>query len=179
MKSTVKRTYDRDMSPDGTVTLAYKGSRLNAHQIAGSGLAQVIVLVGVSVGMMWLFNMLQRNFDFGLTFWICDAVVTYLVLSKFFYSRKYQLQLTNEGIIFPKSSYGSATAQLAYSDIEELGVTNWSSSGKNGFYQSTNVYASCGGTEVKITRFIPQTLADAIVREINAKMNDRQQMVRA
>lgn len=174
MKSTVKRTYDRNVLPDATIEIQYKGHRLNAHQIGASGLAQFAVLVGVFIAMMNIFNKVQRDFDFGIFFWICDAVVTYFILKTFFYSRRYRLLLSNEGIVFPRSSYGSFTGQLPYSEIDELGMTNWSSSGKNGFYQSTNVYASSGGTEVKITRFIPQTLAEALIREINEKMNSVQ-----
>jgi len=174
MKSTVKRTYDRHVLPDGAIEIRYKGHRLNAHQIPASGLAQFIVLVGVLIAMMNIFNKVQKDFDFGIFFWICDAVVTYFLLKTFFYSRKYRLLLSNEGIVFPRSSYGSSTGQLPYAEIDELGITSWSSSGKNGFYQSTNVYASSGGTEVKITRFIPQTLAEAIMREINEKMNSLQ-----
>jgi hypothetical protein len=177
MKSTVKRNYERSVSPDGTVTLAYKGSRLNAHQVAGSGLAQLIIIVAGIYTIFVFYMVLQGLGSFGFYLSVVAGIVlTYFVLQKLFYSRVYQLQLTNEGLIFPKSSYGNSTKQLAYSDINELGVTNWSSSGKSGFYQSTNVYASSGGTEVKITRFIPQALADAIIREIHSKADERQRL---
>lgn len=181
MQSTIKKNYERAVAPDGTVTLEYKGKRLNAHQVAASGMAQLVVLIAgcyATFGIYYVLHGMLGNVGDTISI-VAGAVLTLYVLRKLFYARTYQLTLTRDGIIFPRSSYGASTGQLPYGDIDDLGVTTYSSSGQNGFYQSTNVYASAGGTEVKITRFIPQTLADAIIREINAKMGKVHSLARA
>ncbi|MGF6273407.1 hypothetical protein ABIB38_001781 [Massilia sp. UYP11] len=174
MKSSIKRTYDRKIGPDGSVTLEYKGKRLNAHQVAGSGMAGVAILVGGIYWTVGLTSFLEPILGRlgGTVAMVVGVASTLFVLKTLLFGRRFRIILTRDGIIFPRSSYGSWTGQLAYADIDQLGVASHSSSGKNGFHLSTNVYASSAGTEVNITRFIPQTLSEAIIKEINAKMNE-------
>ena len=178
MKSSVKRTYDRTVSPDGAVTLEYKGSRLNAHQVAGSGVFGVALLVGGLYWTAYLANSFESSFGmFGVIIAVIIGLASTIYVFKILLGRrKYQIILTNEGIIFPRASYGSWTGQLAFSDIDQLGVSSHSSTGTKGFYSSANVYAASGGTEVNISRFIDQALADALIKEINLKITEFYQL---
>jgi hypothetical protein len=174
MKSSVKRNYERTVGSDGSIILEYKGKRLNAHQVAGSGLFGVALLIAGIYWTVGLTGFLEPIFGtFGVTLAIgIGFASTIYVIKTLLAGRKFRITLTRDGIIFPKSSYGSWTGQLAYADIDQLGVTSHSSTGKNGFYSSTNVYAASGGTEVNISRYIDQTLSDALIKEINLKMNE-------
>lgn len=174
MKSSVKRNYQRTVGADGSVTLEYTAKRLNAHQVAGSGLFGVLILfAGVywTVGLAGFLEPIFGNFGVVIAV-IIGLASTIYVIKTLLAGRKYKIILTRDGMIFPRSSYGSRTGQLAYGDIDQLGVASHSSTGKNGFYSSTNVYAASGGTEVNISRFVDQTLSDALIKEINLKMNE-------
>jgi len=162
------------------VVLSYRGGRLSAHSVGKSAILALPVLFGagyLGFGIFYVLNLVAPRSD--VTGYIACALTfaaVYLFFKKVFGSRMYKLTMTKEGLIFPKGSFGSATSQLPYTDIDNLGISMESSNHQGGFTQSCNVYAASGGTEVKITRFIPQTLAEALIKEIQAeasRMEDR------
>lgn len=181
MKSTIKKTFDRTVMADGSVVLLYRGGRLSAHSVGKSAILALPVLFGagyLGFGIFYVLDLIAPHSDVpGYIAFALTLAAVYLFFKKVFGSRLYKLTMTKEGLIFPKSSFGSATSQLPYTDIDNLGITTESSKHKGGFTQSCNVYAASGGTNVKITRFIPETLAEALVKEIQAeaaKMEERQ-----
>jgi hypothetical protein len=173
LKSTIKKTFDRTVTADGSVVLSYKGGRLSAHSVGKSAILALPVLFGagyLGFGIFYVLDLMAPRSDItGYIACILTFAGIYLFFKKVFGSRMYKLTMTKEGLIFPKSSFGSATSQLPYADIDNLGITTESSNHKAGFTQSCNIYAATGGTNVKITRFIPETLADALVKEIQSE----------
>lgn len=69
-------------------------------------------------------------------------------------------------MIFPRGSYGAMTYQLPYAEISGLGVNQMRASHNGVYSESCSVYAYTGGTEVKVTRDIPHSLAETFIQEI-------------
>lgn len=171
MKSTIKNAYERQIAADGSVTLSYRASRFGANHM-GLGLIFLFLIFGAFVffsliGMILLIPFerypsihIPGAFIFGCvcTFWLTRRVLG---------GKTYTLVLTQQGMIFPRGSYGAMTYQLPYVEINGLGVTKMQASHNGVYSESCSVYAYTGGTEVKVTRDIPQSLAETFIQEIN------------
>jgi hypothetical protein len=175
MKSTIKNTYQRRVAADGTITLEYQAPVISAHQ--GASLMGLMVLafgmlllVMTIVGMFILNPLLSGHSDAHVIGGLIFAVITTVLLLRRVLARTYTLVLTPEGMIFPRFAYGPMTDQLPYADITSLSIQKKSATNNGQYMESCTVNAYAGGAEVKLTRDVPQSLADAILQEINQQL---------
>lgn len=168
MESSVKKSYERVVQSDGSVVIKYKGRRADAHQITnGLALLAVPLLFGALMVMVAVFA-LTKSVEAA----VIGAVAFLFFVVRFIIARReYTLTLMREGVIFPRSSWGSATHQLRYEDISSVGVNRKSVSHNGQYVESCSVYAFAGGSEVQLTRFVTQSLASAISDEVIGAMN--------
>ncbi|RZT11258.1 hypothetical protein SAMN05216319_0261 [Duganella sp. CF402] len=174
MKSTIKNTYQRRVAADGTITLAYRTHVFNAHHAGLIGLL-VFAVIGLfcamtSLSVLILSPVVSKQSTAGAIFSLIFGLTSTALITRHLLARTYTLVLTPEGMIFPRFAYGPMTSQLPYADIANLGFKKKTANHNGQYFETCHVYAYAGGTEVKLTRDIPQSLADAILQEINQQL---------
>lgn len=166
MQSSFKKGYEKTNNPDGSIDLSFKTQRIGAH--GGSGFAGILIMAmypvscavtspaiipfydprsardGFPAGIAILWNILA----FALWIWS---------VRKFNFQKSILTIKPNSGLVF-------AGKQLPFSDIQTIGTLNETTT--RNAKGTAYVYANACGQKVRITKYMPLELAEAIATEI-------------
>ena len=163
MESSFKKGYDKSVNADGSIELKYKAKRMSPSAMAGAGMVAILVLFPVSCAVTLpvasMFN--DHGQSLGQTskgLWTTLAIALYIAILYFLVNTKSSLLIKpNQGLIFDGK-------QLTFSDIQSIGtIDHPNAKVKAG---AAFVYASSHGTQVRLSKYIPLTLAEAVASEI-------------
>lgn len=167
MESSFTKGYDKTVNADGSIDLNFKSEKIGAH--SGSGFASILVFamfpVSCAVTSPVLFpfydSRAKDSLSLGaLLFWVACAVGLWVwSVRKFNISKTTLLIKPKEGLIF-------GGKQLPFSEIQSIGTMN-ETTGRNA-KGTAYVYANSHGQHIKVTRYVPLALADAISEEIKS-----------
>ena len=173
MKSTIRREYEKEQAPDGSIIITYQENRVGAHH--GSALAPAIVSLMIPALLLGFFvgaavgEILHINWVVTIIFTYGAMIFAAVKITKKFRNKQTQLTIKREGIIFEKqgkSVFNSGIHQLAFQDIDKLDVMTETVSGAS-YVEKSYLFAHAGGQEIKITKYVSKALAEALYREIN------------
>lgn len=166
MKSSFKKGYDKSTKTDGSIELSFKTERIGAH--SGSGFAGILVMAMYPVSCavtspailpFYDSRAARDSFPVGIViFWNILAFALWIwSVRKFNFQKSTVIIKPNVGLIF----FGK---QLPFSEIQTIATLNETTS--RNAKGTAYVYANAGGQKVKITKYVPLELAEAIVNEI-------------
>lgn len=163
MESSFKKGYERTVNTDGSIELKYKAKRMSPAAMAGAGMAAILVLFPVSCAVTLpvasMFN--DHGQSLGQTskgLWTTLAIILYIGILYFLVNTKGSLVIKpNQGLIFNGK-------QLPFSEIQNIGtIDHPNAKVKAG---ASFVYAGSHGTQIRVTKYVPLALAEAVAAEI-------------
>lgn len=165
MESSFKKGYDKKVNADGSFELSFKSRRLSPQASVSIGTLLMIVLFPAScaatlpVAGMFL-KPRQDLADVNKFLWIALSLTLFaLLLYLIVYGKTKILVRPNVGLVVGGKN-------LPYKEINQIGtIDHPNATNKNG---AAFVYADTHGTQVKVSKYIPLALAEAIAEEIKA-----------
>lgn len=163
MESSFKKGYDKKVNADGSFELSFKSRRLSPQASASIGALLIFVLypascaVTLPVAGMFL-SPRQDLGDVNKFLWIALASTLFVfLLFLIVYGKTKILVKPNLGLVVDGKN-------LPYKEIKQVGTVNHpNATNKKG---AAFVYADTHGTQVKLSKYIPLELAEAIAEEI-------------
>lgn len=167
MESNIKREYDKVTNADGSITLRFK-SFVGPDMVAAPGCMSVGKYLFAG-GFAFLF-VTALVFDGLLGVFGKDSKIALIlaaacgILAAFFTGKLVAKLWSNveEIVVFPNKGIRYGKTELSIADIKTIGVTTQSMSGKSPAY----IFAKALGQEIKLSKYVPQALAEAIAQEI-------------
>lgn len=163
MESSFKKGYEKNVNADGSIELKYKAKRMSPAAMAGAGMVAILVLFPVSCAVTLpvasMFN--DHGQSLGQTskgLWTTLAIILYIAILYFLVNTKSSLIIKpNQGLVFDGK-------QLPFSDMQNIGTINHPNAKvKAG---AAFVYAGSHGNQIRLTKYIPLALAEAVSSEI-------------
>ena len=174
MESTpYKNAYDKEIQPDDSVKLTFREARIEDHQVSLSVSLMMVYLLGLLC--VWLLLALGLAWALGRQYTGTAEVISLLAVSAGVLLWRRRL-LTQRAVIHIKRDglimFGRQ--RLAFKDVVGFGIHTEMPAGQvyvqlmtgRTFAENTYVYALVGGREIRITRHMRKTLAEALVREV-------------
>lgn len=164
MESSFTKGYDKKVAPDGSIELNFETLRFGAH----SGLGVILLLVmlpascAVTSPVVIIFNdahASRQSFQSGImALWIvCTFALWFFSVYKLQRVQSVLKIKPAEGVIFLGS-------QLPFADIQAIGTYNETTT--NNAKGTAYVFANSHGRQIKLTKYMPLELAEAIANEI-------------
>jgi hypothetical protein len=155
MKSTFKADYRRIENADGTVSISFQDELISATSFAMIAAFSAIAIFVVSIMLAIVFSMMKHTGNPSMT----QVLLIFAVLS---FS---VLRLTKRRVVLnitPRVGIAWARHRLPFADISLIELSTVTFGGGGQAY----IYALVGGSEIKITRYMPVPRAQAIHEEI-------------
>lgn len=162
MQSSFKKSYEKNVLPDGSFELEFKSKRLNPRTAASFGTLIVLAMMPASCAVTLPVAMLfgPRGEMFSVPAWLVMSFIVYGVACFMIANSSSKLVvIPNQGIVVNGK-------KLPFSDIQNIGTIHIPSLGNS--KGSAFVYAETFGTQVNLSKFITLSLADSIVAEIKS-----------
>jgi len=164
MESSFKKEYERQVMMDGSIQVTFRSKAVGAHAKSGFGALSLILFpVSCAITSPVPYKMIASDANGAdkseaLLVWNFLAIAIWLGVLWIYNNRQSKL------IIKPRQGVVFGAKQLPYAEIDELGTMTEST--RNHPVGTAYVYAKTNGREVKLTKYVPQALAEAILREI-------------
>jgi hypothetical protein len=155
MQSSFSRAYDRQVDAKGFITINYQAQRFGARGTFWAGWLMLWAGIPASCALTSPIVLLtsKRNEMITYPLWMLAASLILIFVSKKCVKTVSALEIQpNVGLVFEGK-------QLPYSEIDDIGTASDAQA-------KSYVYANTNGREVKITKYVPIELADAIKKEI-------------
>jgi len=165
MQSSFTKGYEKEVQSDGSIVLKYKAKRMSPSAMAGAGMLAILILFptscAVTLPVAAMFNDARQSL--GQTskgLWLTLAVLLYIVILYFLVNTKATLTvMPHKGLLF-------AGKQLPFSELQNIGTIDHPNAKlKAG---AAFVYAESHGKQIAVTKYIPLSLAAAIVEDIKS-----------
>ena len=163
MESSFKKGYDKTVNADGSFELSFKSERVSAKSASGFALLMIIILFPTSCAVTLPVAHMFSSGDWAQVskpLWASLALILYIVVLYYITKSKTKISVKPDiGIIINGKN-------LPFKEISQIGTISYpgASSKKNAAF----VYADTHGTQVKLSKYIPLELAEAIVNELKA-----------
>ncbi|WP_440532081.1 hypothetical protein [Variovorax sp. YR566] len=166
METSFAKGYEKQYGANGTVEISYKAERWGSHKGAGAfGFLIFLILVPASCAVSSPILLLAKS---EKLFFVAWPLASMLLL---YFAIKQILKTTGTLKITPNVGLSFDGKNLPYQDIDDLGTANeTAASNPKG---TAYVYANTHGQQVKITKYVPLHLAEAIANEIRAASGTR------
>lgn len=179
MKSSIEKKYQRTILPDGSLELTFTEGRVGAHH--GADLARLIPLYCFVTLVLWIGSMfvivaaldlvgIRPDMGTALVLALVVPIAAIVFVVKNRKKSGSRILVKKDGIIFTrpsKATFGGKPMQLAFEDIDSLGIKTETSSGGNaGYLEACYLYADAGGQEIRLTRYLERALANSLQKEI-------------
>ena len=167
MESSFEKAFDKQVNPDGSIDLTFKTTRISVHSANAFSLIMLLILFPVSCAvtspvMFMLYDKQASRDGFqggAILMWNLAAFLLCFFVARWYKEGKTTLTIKpHEGIIFEGK-------QLPFTDIQEVGTMHETI--LNNPIGTSYVYAKSHGNQIKVTKYVPLSLAEAIVSEIN------------
>jgi hypothetical protein len=166
MESSFAKGYEKQYGANGTLDISYKAERWGSHKGAGAfGILLLLVLVPASCAISSPILLLAKS---EKIFFLAWPMASMLLL---YFAIKRILKTTGTLKITPNVGLSFDGKDLPYQDIDDIGTANEIAAGNPS--GTAYVYANTHGQQVKITRYVPLPLAEAIANEIRAASGTR------
>lgn len=165
MKSSFKKGYERTVRQDGSVELSFTSQLIHGDK-NNRGLAVLLVVPALlaSCGVSDTFG-LQRNREAG------SVVLTMLMIAGALWLAAYLgmnwlLRRRQSITVVPHVGLRFGSKQLTFSDVQSVGVIERPSNGQGD--PTSYLYANSRGQSIKLSGYIPSSVAMAVRNEIAA-----------
>ncbi len=160
MESSFKKGYDKTVNADGSFELTFKSKRFGAKTAKSFALLGVFALFPASCAitspMVLAFD--KSNSNTGVVIWF------FVAFALWFFVMHFTANLKTTILVKPNSGLVVNGKNLPFKEIDQIGTINYP--GAESDKIAAFVYADTHGTQVKISKYITLSLAEAVVREI-------------
>jgi hypothetical protein len=160
MESSFKKGYDKTVNADGSFDLTFKSKRFGAKTAKSFALLGVFGLLPASCAvtspMVLAFSKSNNS----------TAVITWLIVAfaLWFFIMNFAANLKTTILVKPNAGLVVNGKNLPFKEIDQIGTINYP--GAESDKIAAFVYADTHGTQVKISKYITLSLAEAIAKEI-------------
>ena len=163
MESSFKKAYEKNVLPDGSIELHYKAKRMSPSTMVGALVAAFLLLLpascAITLPVAAMFNTARESLgDTSKGLWMALAMPLYVVMVYFLVNTKATLVIKpREGLLFKGK-------QLPFSEVQNIGTMDHPNG--NSKASTAYAYADSHGKKIEVTKYVPLTLATAIMEEI-------------
>ncbi len=159
MESSFKKGYDKTVNADGSFELTFKSKRFGAKTATSFALLAIFALFPASCALTAPMAMaFKSSGDMGIYIWL------FLAFALWFFVMHFAVNLKTTILVKPNSGLVVNGKNLPFKEIDQIGTINYP--GAESDKIAAFVYADTHGTQVKVSKYITLSLAEAVVREI-------------